>query len=198
MYISVPKTIEENYKVIAIMGNGRTEQFFWPRKEYGYWIPGCMRPCVLSETYKTKYPQIADIVRKEIQDRKHTIPFCMAPPVSTAIGRDIYPIDPKYNTGLKFLGELFTAYICDPEDVSKIFGVDDDNNYTLNPTILLNNNPSQALISILKSIGFKCGEGNSNESCKTWILENTVKVNDLMKLEPYYKNFKADNCTNCG
>lgn len=122
--------------------------------------------------------------------------LCTDAPTLTDIGRDVYPIDPKY-AGLGFLGQLFTAYNCGSTRVSKIFGVDGDN-YTVGSTIWLKNNPSQSLISTFKSIGFKCNEEASDASCKEWELRGSVKVDELMKLEPYHESFKADDCINCG
>lgn len=125
-----------------------------------------------------------------------TSALCTDTPTGTDIGRDVYPIDPKYD-GLGFLGQLFTAYNCGQARVSKIFGVD-GNNYTLGSAIWLKSNPSQSLISTFKSIGFKCGEDVSDVSCKKWELWDSVKVDDLIKLEPYSENFEADDCRNCG
>lgn len=122
--------------------------------------------------------------------------LCTAPPTITDIGSDVYPIDPKYR-GVEFLGQLFTAYNCGQARLSKIFGVE-GNNYTLGSAIWLKTNPSQSLINAFKSIGFKCAEGNSEISCKEWGLWDTIKVDDLMTLEPYHENFKTDDCRNCG
>ena len=128
-----------------------------------------------------------DALPQEIQNTE-----CTAPPSTTAIGSEVYPINPKYE-GLEFLGQLFTAYNCSTQRLSKIWGVDGDN-YTLGLTIWLNDEPSQSLIDIFKSIGFYCAE----ESCKKWEILETVKIDDLMKLEPYYKTFKMDDCRHCG
>jgi hypothetical protein len=121
---------------------------------------------------------------------------CTDAPTETDIGRDVYPIDPKYDS-LGFLGQLFTAYSCGPARVDEIFGVDGDD-YTLGSAIWLKSNPSQALMNTFKSIGFKCGEEISEVSCKKWELWDTVKVDELMRLEPYHENFEADDCRNCG
>jgi len=122
--------------------------------------------------------------------------LCTDPPTATAIGRDVYPIDPKYD-GLNFLGQLFTAYNCSPERMSKLFGVEGDN-YNLGSAVWLKDIPSQDLIDTFKSIGFSCSDETPEESCKKWELRETVTIEKLMKLEPYYKNFKQDDCRNCG
>ncbi len=122
--------------------------------------------------------------------------LCTAPATVTDAGSDVFPIDPKYK-GIKFLGQLFTAFNCGSERVGKIFGVD-GNNYTLGSAIWLKNNPSQSLISTFKSIGFKCSEEVSDVSCKKWELLDSVRVDDIIKLEPYSENFEADDCRNCG
>lgn len=125
-----------------------------------------------------------------------TSDLCTAEPTPTDIGRDIYPIDSKYSN-LSFLGQLFTAYDCGSDRVSQLFGVD-GNNYTLGSTVWLKDYPSQSLIDTFGSVGFSCHESNSDAYCKEWQLWETVTVDDMMKLEPYYQNFETDDCTNCG
>lgn len=123
--------------------------------------------------------------------------LCAASPRGTAIGRDVYPINEKYKN-IHFLGQLFTAYFCGQERLQQIFGVDGEN-YTLGSAIRLENNPDQSLIDTFNSIGFKCAEETSDASCKKWELKNySMKIEDIMKLEPYYNNFKMDDCRNCG
>jgi len=137
---------------------------------------------------------------KEISEEKEastdsaykTSALCTDPPTGTDIGRDVYPVDPKYSN-LYFFGQLFTAYGCGSDRVSKIFGVDGDN-YTLGSGIWLKSSPSQLLIDTFESIGFISDEGDTSK----WELWDTVKVDDIMKLEPYHKSFKADDCRNCG
>lgn len=135
-------------------------------------------------------------VVNDVTPENSNSPLCTAKPTGTEIGRDVYPIDPKYK-GLEFLGQLFTAFNCGPKRVSEIFGVKSED-YTLGSSVWLKSNPSQSLINTFKSIGYACGDKNPNESCKKWELWTTVKVKDLMKLEPFYENFEADDCTNCG
>ena len=114
----------------------------------------------------------------------------------------MYPIDPKYD-GLGFLGQLFTAYNCGSTRISKIFGVEGDK-YTLGSAIRLKGQPSQSLIEIYLSIGFNCYDAESNAPCKSEIgtkkiiLDKPVKVEELMKLEPYHEFFRSDDCINCG
>lgn len=121
-------------------------------------------------------------------------PLCTAEPIPSMIGSDIYPIDPQY-IGLNFLGQLFTADKCGR--VNNIWGVN-GNDYTLGSTIWLFENPDSLLVDTFESVGFKCIDGNLNESCKYWRLKETVKVDDLLKLEPYSNNFEKDDCVNCG
>ena len=122
--------------------------------------------------------------------------LCTDPPKGTAIGRDVYPIEPRYKD-LEFLGQLFTAYKCGTERVGEIFGVS-GTNYTLGSGIILKSSPSQTLISVLKSVGFTCTDGKSETVCREWDLNKTVKIDELMKLEPYYNEFQSDDCRNCG
>lgn len=137
-----------------------------------------------------------ETVETRIDSNYKTSALCTDVPILTDIGRDVYPVDPKYG-GLGFIGQLFTAYNCGTTRVNKIFGVDGDN-YTLGSTVWLKINPRQSLVDVFKFIGFKCGEGILDVSCKKWELEDTVPINDLMKLEPYHENFEADDCINCG
>ena len=123
--------------------------------------------------------------------------LCTDDSVGTAIGSDVYPIDSKYKS-IHFLGQLFTAANCGEERLSKIWGVDGED-YTLGSAIWLIDNPSSSLVDTLKSIGYQCADKISDDSCKEWELEEIVKINDLLKLEPYYKNFKQDDCRRgCG
>jgi cell division protein FtsB len=120
--------------------------------------------------------------------------LCTAQATATEIGRDVFPIDPKYK-GIEFLGQLFTAFNCGRERLNNIFGVKGDN-YTLGSSVFLKNTPSNSLTNTFKSIGYKCID--PEKSCKNWELWTTVKVIDLLKLEPFHENFEADDCTNCG
>ena len=59
--ITVPTTAGGPYEVLAI-GTSQigTAQFGFGKRqgEYGFWMPGCMGPCELSEAFKKKYPEI--------------------------------------------------------------------------------------------------------------------------------------------
>lgn len=138
----------------------------------------------------------SDVSVVEAPETKTDPSLCAANPTTTEAGSEVYPIDQKYKN-FQFLGQLFTAYECGQERISKIFGVEGEN-YTLGSSVWLKGNPSQALIGVFKSIGYVCKDNNTEENCKNWELRNTVKVNSLMKLEPFYENFKSDDCTNCG
>ena len=125
------------------------------------------------------------------------VSLCDDEPFGTAIGGNVYPIDLKYKK-LHFLGQLFTAADCGQERLSQIDGVDGEN-YTLGPRIVLKNNPSQELVNVFKSIGFNCCDKVLNDECKEWSHDNySIKINELLKLEPYHKNFNRDDCINCG
>ena len=125
------------------------------------------------------------------------VSLCTDKSFGTAIGSDVYPIDLKYKN-LHFLGQLFTAADCGPERLSQIWGVDGEN-YTLGPRIVLKDNPSQELINIFKSIGFNCCDKIFDNKCKQWSHDNySIKISELLKLEPYHKSFDRDDCINCG
>jgi hypothetical protein len=120
---------------------------------------------------------------------------CAAKPTTTTIGRDIYPISSQYKN-IQFLGQLFTAFNCGPDRLSKIFGVKGEY-YTLGSSIRLTNS-YESLINTLKSIGYTCKNNNTEKTCNEWILNTTVKLNELLKLESFYTNFESDDCVNCG
>ncbi|MCK5123274.1 MAG: hypothetical protein KAQ87_03970 [Candidatus Pacebacteria bacterium] len=125
------------------------------------------------------------------------VSLCDDEPFGTAIGGNVYPIDLKYKK-LHFLGQLFTAADCGQERLSQIDGVDGEN-YILGPRIVLKNNPSQELVNVFKSIGFNCCDKVLDDECKEWSHDNySIKISELLKLEPYHKNFNRDDCINCG
>lgn len=62
LFVTVPKHIGGEYTVDAFFVDGGHQGFLFGRREqdYGYWSgPDCMEPCDFSETFKMKYPQIA-------------------------------------------------------------------------------------------------------------------------------------------
>jgi hypothetical protein len=122
--------------------------------------------------------------------------FCTSKPSITDIGRPQYPINPKYRD-VNFLGQVFTAYECGTDRVNEIFGVT-DGRYTLGSNIWLSNKPSKELMDIFEQIGYKCVDKIEIERCLEWELLDTVNVDELMKLEPYYENIKQDDCRYCG
>lgn len=133
-------------------------------------------------------------VVSDIKPTNTTSSLCIAPATATDNGRAVFPIDQKYKS-IEFLGQLFTAFNCGSERVSKVFGVK-GNDYTLGSSVWLKNTPSDSLTHTFKSIGYKCADPET--SCKKWELWTTVEINDLMKLEPFHEHFEADDCTNCG
>jgi len=142
----------------------------------------------------TADPSIADAF---VSSFKITAPKeCTDPPVSTDIGRDIYPIAEKYSK-LKLLGELFTAADCNLERLGKIFGVSGED-YTLGSGLRLNKNPSTELATELKGIGYTCKEINDDTLCRYWSLDKSAKVSDLQKLIPYLDFIESNDCVNCG
>ena len=132
---------------------------------------------------------------KKIED-KVVSNLCTDAPIPTEIGLEIYPIDPKYNE-LNFLGQLFTAYDCGPSRLSNLWGVS-GNEYSLGSSIWLKSNPSQSLVITFTSIGFICGDKTTDDNCKKWELSNTIEINELMKIEAYYEEFRLDDCIHCG
>lgn len=122
--------------------------------------------------------------------------FCTDPLIPMEIGYGKHPVDPKYGE-LNWLGQIFTAYDCGSERLDAIFGVD-KGIFGIGLHINLKNNPSQQLINIFNALGFDCADNNSAERCKIWEIKKPIKIDDLMKLKPYYDNFQRDDCVECG
>jgi hypothetical protein len=123
----------------------------------------------------------------------NAISYCTDDPEYLDNGRSVYPIDPKY-VDLPFLGQLFTAANCGGTRVFDLFGVD-GSSYTLGSRILLNGVPSEDFLTVFSLIGFECVEGSD---CTEITLSDTVTVDEMLLLEPYYAEMSADDCTNCG
>ncbi len=124
--------------------------------------------------------------------------FCTTAPVSTAIGQ-AYPINRnKYPSG--YLGQLFTAADCSSERMQAVFGVD-DGQYRLQPQIVLYDEPSTELLSVLEDIGFvpgaACLAGPASQ-CRGWSLPQTVPLTEILKLKPYGQLIQSSGCLNCG
>ncbi|MBD3330668.1 hypothetical protein GF354_04020 [Candidatus Peregrinibacteria bacterium] len=143
-----------------------------------------------------EYMENGEVAIVEIESDPVPSKLCTSEPTVTDIGSTIYPIDSKYSN-LNFLGQLFTAYECGADRVGQLFGVNGDS-YTLGSSISLLDYPSQNLIDAFDTIGFTCHDENINENCKSWQLWETVNVDDMMMLEPYYQEFAGDDCTTCG
>ncbi len=122
--------------------------------------------------------------------------LCTAGFIVTDIGRPLYPIDPKYD-GLGLLGEFFTAADCGPSRLAMIWGVD-GNFYIIGAKIWLKKNPTHNLVAAFLGTGFRCEDGDSDVSCNTWSLSDTVSVDDLLKIQAYYEFFDTADCVNCG
>lgn len=122
--------------------------------------------------------------------------LCTDPPTSTDIGRDVYPIDPKYDH-LPFLGQIFTAYDCGSDRVNQLFGMD-NGNYTLGSYIELQlpDATDTDIDSVLEDIGYVCMGGYTY--CDVWQLEGSVDVDDLIKLKGYAEVIYGEDCVNCG
>jgi hypothetical protein len=123
--------------------------------------------------------------------------LCKRLPYTSDIGGDVYPTDPKYGDRLGYLGQLFTAVPCGEQRVQKIMGVDGEN-YIFGAEITLREAPSENLFKNLNTLGFVCNEKSDLKNCKDWRLVNSVKVNDILKLEPFSQEFSHIDCTNCG
>lgn len=121
-------------------------------------------------------------------------PYC-AGNTPTEIGGVVYPIDPKYGN-LDELGQLFTANDCGESRLKEVTA--DRTDYDLGLTLVLKANPTDNLISLLRAIGFSCANNLPALTCKEWKLTKNVKVDELLKLQPFHKLFLRDDCINCG
>ncbi|MCK4635301.1 MAG: hypothetical protein KAT32_00395 [Candidatus Moranbacteria bacterium] len=140
---------------------------------------------------------ISETKQESLDEKNNVEDLCNAQPTPIEIGSDIYPIDEKYKN-IQFLGQIFTAYDCGEDRINKIFGVN-DGVYAMGSTIWLREDPTDSLIKVFKELNFSCGEEKIYENnCKKWQLEEYIKVDEIMKLEPYYESFEADDCIHCG
>ena len=118
---------------------------------------------------------------------------CKNPPKTDENKRQIYPVAKKYSN-VKFLGQLFTANQCGKQRLSQIPGVSGDY-YTAGSTIFIQDVPSAELQKTLQSIGYSCVENNA--PCRQFGLNTTVKVADMLKLEPFVAEIREDDCRQC-
>jgi len=122
--------------------------------------------------------------------------LCTEQPSAIASGRSVYPIAEKYEA-IDHLGQIFTAYECGPDRVSKIFGIN-NGEFTIGSTIWLNEPPATELRDVLDTIGYVCEGGADVASCKKWRVSDPITIENLMLLEPFHENLKADDCVSCG
>ncbi len=139
--------------------------------------------------------QTTQITGDALADAEKSV-SCLDEPIVLENGRERYPIDPKYGN-LEFLGQLFTAYNCEPNRSDELFGVT-DGDYTSGSYLWLKDNPDQELISVLQDIGYKCATEDADDECMEWELLDVVSVEKMMRLEPFYEEFKQDDCRHCG
>ncbi len=121
---------------------------------------------------------------------------CLDEPITIANGTQRHPIDPKYED-IEFLGQLFTAKNCELNRVNELWAVS-DGIYGLGSYIWLKDNPSHELVDVLQDIGYSCATEEVANECKEWELLDRVEVDEMMRLEPFYKAFKQDDCRYCG
>jgi hypothetical protein len=122
--------------------------------------------------------------------------LCTDPPESIPIGREVYPIDERYD-GLHFLGQLFTAARCSDRRARSLWEVKDDI-YILGSTINLKEPPNEDMTKTLRWIGFICDEGVGDGVCTRWELNGEVPYESLLYLEPFHEMIEIDDCRNCG
>ena len=126
----------------------------------------------------------------------HAGSLCDDEPKTSAIGRELYPTDPKYGE-LDFLGELFTAAECGSERLNQLYGVQ-DNQYYLGSNLTTVDNPSKELVETLQSIGYYCTIKTNPYACNAWELPKVIPLHDMLKLKPYHKEIEYNDCLNCG
>ncbi len=132
-------------------------------------------------------------LEQEIDGRRYIKQsLCTEDPVETPVGTLVYPIDERYGN-LTCLGQLFTAYTCGPDRTALISGVHGDE-YTLGSTIWLETAPDKDFVNTLKEIGYGCVDELMIEWCTKWQLTDTVKIENLMKIERFYRDIKRDDC----
>ncbi len=109
------------------------------------------------------------------------------------IGDVVYPVDPKYGK-LNWLGQIFTANDCGAERLKEVAG----DNFDVGSSLKLKTVPKQDFISVLTEIGYVCSNSQSASNCTEWQLNKSVKVKDVLKLQPFASFIEYDGCINCG
>ena len=112
------------------------------------------------------------------------------------IGLEDHPIAAKY-AHIKWLGQIFSSVGCDQERIEKIFGVTGDE-FTIGLKVWTSLYSPDELKTTLKSIGFSCEDESSDSECLNWVNYDSMKIEDLLKLEPFYESITNDDCRNCG
>ena len=137
-----------------------------------------------------------EVIKDEKKDMSNN-PLCTNLPTGTASGRDIYPINEKYEQ-IEFLGQIFTAYNCGTVRLNKVFGVK-KGVYTLGSTVWLRDYPGKDFSLVLQNAGYECDEVAMGEyHCMLWKLDKDISVDELMSLEPFADIIKTDDCISCG
>lgn len=121
--------------------------------------------------------------------------LCSMTSTPTEIGADVYPIEDKYKH-LGFLGQIFTAAKCGEKRLLETNDGKED--YDQGVSITLKKSPSQFFLYTLNHMGFSCVSGASQGNCQRWHLKKGVKINELLKLEPFAEDIQADDCVICG
>lgn len=93
------------------------------------------------------------------------------------------------------IGSIITAYHCSPERLSQHPQIQ-EGSYTGGSIIWLSENPSTALLTTIKTIGYVCS-GGSEGNCKKWRLDTTVTIDSFVSIEPFIYEVADDACPLC-
>ena len=138
-----------------------------------------------------------------IQNQENSKYLCEDESETLESGLEIYPVNNIYscqeggntcNYSANILGELFTADDCGEERIKEIYG-DSGNFHPFGLRIDLADNPARYdFLNTLERIGFKCSKinksklGPNEDSCSEFILDELVKIEDLLKLKKFFLN----------
>lgn len=142
--------------------------------------------------------EISVMLTQAMAEMGHEYAACIAKPYSTDIGSLNYPTANKYRSA-GGLGAVFTAYDCGPERLEEFFD-GPDAMYTWGSSLTLWEAPSPELYEALGTAGYVCEgtDGDEHTGCKVWLLENEAPISNLIPLREFTREFKRNDCINCG
>lgn len=125
------------------------------------------------------------------------IGICAQEPEILESGASRSPRLPEYDH-LEHLGQLFSLDGCGNERLEELMAVT-DGVYTAGSRITLKDGPNSDLISILEDIGYSCLDDLPSKDCLDWATDDeSLAIDDMLRLKPYADKMVSDDCRICG